>query len=359
MMARILARICGVLCLLLVITQQASAQDMQALIARLDRLERENLAVKARLDHLEHAQPRHSSTAQVRPSKLNYSKLPSAKPALVNIGYFDGPYVGVFGGTEISNGQRQPQPTPSYVCNFLSCYNAWSETGKRHGLIGSVFGYNYTIGSILIGAEGRIHYNLFRDEFNGPSSSSSNSLPVFVQSQTCFVCTPFYYNSPSYPKPTYNGDLYFSYSSRTESAVKKTFGGDASIRLGAVALENWLLYARSGLGVQLFDSTFTNTRDFTKCNGPIVTRTVISPISFSDSVKGCSSISTSHTVDVTTESSISPYITVGAGIERNFGRAFGRVEGEFIDYLGQFNGKTMQIQPFYETRFTAGAGYRF
>jgi hypothetical protein len=116
---------------------------------------------------------------------------------------------------------------------------------------------------------------------------------------------------------------------------------------------------KSGLGIQLFESTLTNTRDFTRCNGPIVTRTAISPISFSDSVTGCSSISTSHSVDVTTESSISPYITVGAGIERNFGRVFGRVEGEFIDYLGQFNGKTMQYQPFYETRFTAGAGYRF
>src|ERR1039458_4195521 len=338
----------------------ASDGPLDAVLARLDKLEKENSALRERVRNLEAPDktPLSRTARAANPTALvaivpplganpNNARATATFADAVTTrsqSPFRGPYIGVLGGLDFYTGQNAPIQT-------------WTPAPIEGGLLGVFGGYNETLGSIVVGTEVRLNRGFGQIETDTPSppdyfNFNSHSLPVFLQSGCC--------DSPSlHPLSSPSDPYVLAPSSYTSTKIMKTYGGDVSARTGFVAFDEWLLYARLAAGAQLFDASRTTSTTDTLCGSPIVTRTITPNHTYTDYLTSCGRTSTTTTAFTQSETSVTPYLSVGFGIEKNVENFFGRGEVEIIDYLGSFNGTLMQYTPFYQLRLTGGVGYRF
>lgn len=119
-----------------------------------------------------------------------------------------------------------------------------------------------------------------------------------------------------------------------------------------------MLYTRLGVGIEILEAnSFLDLTGQKTCVGPIVQRIAISASSYNDVVTGCTSI-LSGTYSKRTQTTVVPYGTFGLGVEANYDRYFGRIEGEYAVHAAT---KDVNFSDtwYYTVQMTAALGMRF
>jgi opacity protein-like surface antigen len=317
-----------------VASQQAAAQTTNNELARrLDALEKENRNLKARLDRLEHKHRTTSVAAQAKaPTVITQfpTKSPASLPPPYPVSSFDGFYAGVLGGHSFNGAGEQPQ---------LDLHGA---------LIGGFAGYNVQFNKrTVVGIEFRA-FGDFSRQSDDSGVNFGQTLPIWLGSCSPIPCGPIGIGS----------DPLLSYSQQVTNTVARPFSADLTAKVGFTFAEDWLVYTRLGAGAALFKATRQTNTSTTTCSAPVIATTVSGGFDRFD-VIGCGS--TPHTSSSTTETEqvFSPYLVAGAGLERNIGSYFGRVEADLLFHPVGFNGDVLSFGPQYYGRITAGLGYRF
>ncbi|KQW22948.1 hypothetical protein ASC80_06370 [Afipia sp. Root123D2] len=221
-------------------------------------------------------------------------------------------------------------------------------------LVGAAAGWNFQSENILFGLEGRALYSMSKAERSDSFVGTPISFPYWSGWCQSFG-DPFCTTNASAPQFPF-GFPYRSAFALTNK-LERTAAFDASARFGSVIADS-LIYAKFGGGAEMIKSTsVSDSTARLTCNNPVSVVIPTGPDSGDAYVVGCGSI-TGGTVSVRTANTIQPYLTVGLGLEKNFGRLFARVEGEVQTHFmpAGINGLGAV---YYTTQITAGLGYRF
>lgn len=222
--------------------------------------------------------------ASVAIAAVALTNLASAQDAKLRSG-FDGAYLGVTGGYDFRASDPyvyRPVMT-SYLASDLTV-PVVPPSALEGGKFGATLGRNTTLGQVLIGVEGRGQYSFTRGAM------------------------ALHYTQVFPPAPYQNLDVDFL------AERQRDWQFDISSRFG-VQFNDWLVFGKLGVGIERvrirYNSDWSKTRwcpDYPTCS----------------TVEGVSIASASW------QQRWTGYGLIGAGIERNFGRSFARLEAELF-----------------------------
>lgn len=252
---------------------------------------------------------------------------------------FAGAYAAVIGGYDFSTKGSQIGPTTGYA----------SFPAIEGGKIGGAVGYNATSDRLLLGIEGRGQYS-FAEHAGGYSfSTGSATLPSMPSSFCSFGCAA--------------GSIQSSFPYRLRSAtdyretLSRPFSLDLSFRAGII-FDEWLIFGRAGAGIEQTKLVSVSDQSGTAtCLQPTITNVPATRFGingFDQVATACGGGIQSGTVTTTLTQSISPIMVVGAGVEKNFGNVFARLEAELTAHFPP-NG----YQTYYSPAANFAVGYRF
>lgn len=323
-------------------TSDAVLQKIAAMEARIASLEAENRNYRAKLkrsnvDRSGQGAGSLAAMPNTPPRDFGASYAAYSPPPAKNA--FDGAYVGVTTGYDFRGAEQSSANSP-----FSLTYADRIEGGK----IGGVLGYNLSSGVLVLGIEARAQY-AFGDDNHAYSAFTGRPLPAWIGScsGSCLQ------NGVSISSFSLPGQ--FSYS----EVVKRPFSGDVSLRAG-VAIDDWLIYGRTGLGIELSKTIQTSdSRGVTTCQSPVVTGVPRGPVvpgfgSYDYYVTGCGAV-VSGAATISTATAWSPTVTLAGGIEKNFGPMFARVEAELMLHFPALTA----TQVYYSPSINLALGYRF
>ncbi|WP_133771219.1 hypothetical protein [Enterovirga rhinocerotis] len=274
----------------------------------MDRLERENAALRAEVHALKGrpSRPARAPAAARGIAPTAPAALASAEAAKPSP--FDGAYVGAFGGVTFAGDQMgRPLPgtstvNPIYPYGYTPNRVRASDANASFGLLA---GYGETVGSLYLGGEVRAD---LRDQRRAYIDRMSY-LP--------------YHAAVSWQKASIEG------------------GADASLRVG-LTFDEWLVFGRIGAGAAFIRGS-TGASQWAYWLGPAILPAARR-----------------------TSDAVTPYVTIGVGVERAFGPAFIRLDTEIINYLGSAGtfssdkkSSVLSFGQFYDGRVTAAIGYRW
>jgi hypothetical protein len=272
---------------------------------------------------------------------------------------FGGFYAVGLGGYEFGSGG----PVDTYSSNFNS--SGFSQylssvtptpSEVKGAFAGAAAGYNFQSGALLIGFETRGYYSFAEAAHTYTNTSGPAATFPYLQG-SCSGSAPLQcFTNVTNGIIPYPIDI--QSTNTITSKIERNESFDVSTRLGGIIQDTLLLYGRLGGGAEFVKVTQVNDLSGTRtCNNP--TAIVVSPNAYTQNLyaTGCGSI-TNGPVIVQTTNAIAPFVTLGLGVEKNFGNFFARAEGEFIAHFAPVN-VPFFTSMYYSTRVTGGVGYRF
>ncbi len=253
--------------------------------------------------------------------------LPAVPPKL----RFDGAYAGVTAGYEFA---------------MTAAKSGWNydvpQDSLRGPRFGAAAGYNVTSDRLLAGIELRGQYLNARNSASSLSGFGNPTLPHFLGS--CWGCG----QGPS--ATTWPGAISLNSSVLQNIEISRRWQADISVR-GGVVIQDWLIFAKAGLGAEETRSVYTMDQSGSKtCNSPTVSAQQSGQMT-NYYATGCSSI-VSGPVTISTSWQLTPIAIFGMGVERNFGDYFARAEAEMTAHL-------VSGGAYYTPSVNLTAGYRF
>lgn len=296
-------------------------------------------------------------------SDARHIEVPPSLTLVVKRSTFDGVYVGAFGGfatAERQAGQPKVYGSTDSVVGPNGSITPVNFTRRlsSDAFGGALAGYGASTGALYLGVEVRAQLDDGRTAASGATQSTS-TLPRLIQ----LLNGP----APFPPLPQVQPFDLTNYSV-TRNTVEMLGGGDVSGRLGWIVDGNWMIFGRLGGGVSVIRETSRTSSASTTCNTPVVRRQIPSALFVVDSVIGCTSTSSAANTIKSSTNHLSPYLTFGLGVERNFGPYFARIEGEIQQHLGSARTSgvtyaTAMSEPlfshFYQLRLSGAVGYRW
>jgi hypothetical protein len=265
------------------------------------------------------------------PNPSAYAPVAPPKPG------FQGWYVGLTGGYDFATAQ------PELSVLLPGKLSPASFEGIAGGKIGGVAGYNAVTGQVLVGFEARASYAFAAANAETTSSFGGSTIPIFLG--FCIICDPSTFAGQNFALANV-----VAYSQKTT----RPFAGDLSARVGVI-FDDWLFYGRAGAGAEYSKVvTKTDQTGTTTCIGAIVSVVQITPIQQGLAATGCNSIGHGP-ITYTTQTQVSPTVTLASGIERNFGNVFVRAEGEMMLHF-----TTLSVNKiYYSPAVNFAVGHRF
>jgi hypothetical protein len=134
-----------------------------------------------------------------------------------------------------------------------------------------------------------------------------------------------------------------------------------------IAFGDTLVFARAGVGLDELSFTNNHVREITTCvqlRQLTILSQFFSSVNFStvDSITGCSRVSTRIEQVASQKAVIQPFVSFGAGVERNLGAFFVRLEGALLAHLPTTNrGDSFRFSTpvYYSTEVAGTVGVRF
>lgn len=245
---------------------------------------------------------------------------------------FEGAYAGLTAGYEIPMTAARSGWTYNVPPDSLS--------GPK---IGAVAGYNVTNDRFLAGIELRGQYLNSKNSAADLYEYGSPALPRLIGG--CSMGCGLGSGTMAWPGPI---NLNTSQLQRLE--IDRRWQADISVR-GGVVVQDWLVFAKAGLGAEETRTRYTMDQSGTKtCVNPTVTAEQDGQIT-NYFATGCGSI-LSGPVTVSTTWQLTPIAIFGLGVERNFGDYFARAEAEMTAHL-------VSGAAYYTPAVNLTAGYRF
>lgn len=205
---------------------------------------------------------------------------------------------------------------------------------------GAVAGYNVTGDQFLAGIELRGQYLNSKNSASSLSEYGTPGLPHYLGG--CWDCGP--------RTLTWSGPIGLNSSMLQRLEIDRRWQADISIR-GGVIVQDWLVFAKAGLGAEEIRSVYTMDQSGSKtCVNPTVTAQQNGRMT-DYFATGCGSI-ISGPVTVSTSWYLTPIAVFGLGVERNFGDYFARAEAEMTAHL-------VSGGAYYTPSVNLTAGYRF
>lgn len=340
----------------------ASADDKtDALLARLEKLEAEVARLRKEVKKSEQ-----KAEVQAAEAKTNRAKLDALAASAASA-----PSGAAAGVMSAANGAswREPAPKSRFEGFYAASFMGWMGTmrtaedsgaytdagaynfkfsklkGPQYGFAA---GYNAVTGNLLVGFEAAGIYDTAHatGSSGGPAPSSVLGL---------YSYTPL--NGAVIPEITRDA------GSSRQARISRGASGELVGRVGVLATEDLLVYARVGGGATRFESRTTTTNYKVTCRNATTFDYYGSPRGYyqylNTQVTGCGST----TVDVSDKNTVAhaaivPYFVLGLGFEKNFGNFFARGEANVSQHLPTANDINLTAQMTnYSMR--AGVGYRF
>ncbi len=200
--------------------------------------------------------------------------------------------------------------------------------------VGGAAGWNFQNANFLFGFEARGLYSFAKTDHSDTSIGSPLVLPFQSGSCTSFGSNFCATNASA---PRFSQPLTLQYAVSVTNRIEREQAFDVSTRFGGV-VGDWLIFGRVGAGAEMIRVTqAVDTSASRLCNNPTSVVVPTGPNSGNSFVTGCGSISGGPGPTVQVLNAIAPYVTIGMGVEKNFGSYFARVEGEFLTHFAPVN----------------------
>ena len=314
------------------------ALDEQALLRRLEAVERENATLKKRIAKIEHQEARKSKPAKHAESRAIVAANQTASIVIPEGAPQESGFAGFYGGVNAGGALTLSNPYSG---------NTSLLRGTNYTI---AFGYNVVRGDLFLGLEARASKSFSRAVQNKSFGWLIGPLPMILGSETCYGCSGVV---PMFPAPT---SFTFGQTTHNRYAFSKDYGFDLSFRPGVI-INDFLFFSRVGLGIEHFTLKSESWATTNNCTAP-ETQTTSGRDSWSMSLLGCNKMKNDNTYTNISTQAFVPYSTISFGAEHNFDRYF--IRGEFGMNYYMFARNSVGIPAgFGEFAASAGAGIRF